>query len=65
MEHDSSLEAAVVFVASEIPNLVDINLASKERKKRRHQKSRLGCIACKQRRVKASNPLPASVHGSS
>jgi hypothetical protein len=54
----------VVFVASEIPNLGDINQASKERKKRRHQKSRLGCIACKQRRVKARNPLRASVYDS-
>lgn len=53
MEHNSSPEAAVIFVASEIPGLDANDGAGKGRKKRRHQKSRLGCIACKQRRVKA------------
>jgi hypothetical protein len=63
MAEDSEPNTGLVFVTNDA-NEYDSASVSKVhvRQKRRHQKSRYGCTACKQRKVKVTSPmLPARV----
>ncbi|PTB64984.1 putative C6 transcription factor [Trichoderma citrinoviride] len=46
--------------AGQVPTLQTIGAAGQSRKKRPHNKSRRGCIACKRRRVKCDERIPCA-----
>ncbi|KAL6859438.1 putative C6 transcription factor [Trichoderma novae-zelandiae] len=46
--------------AGQVPTLQTIGVTGQSRKKRRHNKSRRGCVACKRRRVKCDERVPCA-----